>query len=90
MWRDVLVRNGRRIIDGELARLARRSPELGQGELAAIDRTLEQLLDRLIVERVGRLAEREPELADRAAALFDPGSGHDGTPGRAGWPKLRP
>jgi hypothetical protein len=83
MWRDELVRNGRRIIEGELARLARRSPELGQGELAAIDRTLDALLDRLIVERIGRLAEREPELADRAAALLDPGPA-------ARWPKLRP
>lgn len=89
MWRDTLVRNGRRIIEGELARLARRSPELGQGELAAVDRTLEALLDRLIVERIGKLAEREPELADRAAALFDPGSESTDLP-LAGGSKLRP
>lgn len=71
---DDLVRNGRRIIDGELARLARKSPDLGQAELAAIDRTLDSVFGRLIVGRIGRLAEREPELAVRAAALFDPGS----------------
>ena len=65
-------RNGRRIIDAELARLLRRSPQLARQDVAAIDQALDRVLDRLIVERVRRVAGARPELLDTAVGLFDP------------------
>ncbi|MGW5361260.1 hypothetical protein [Actinopolymorpha pittospori] len=65
-------RNGRRIIDSELARLLRRSPQLARQDVAAIDQALDRVLDRLIVERVRRVAGARPELLATAVGLFDP------------------
>lgn len=67
-----LRRNGRRIIDRELSRLVRRTPALRAQDIAAIDHTLEQVLDRLVVDRVRRVGVARPELLESAGALCDP------------------
>ncbi|HEY6739088.1 MAG TPA: hypothetical protein VI076_09585 [Actinopolymorphaceae bacterium] len=65
--------HGREVVDAELARLARRSPELTTRQLAVIEAMLDDLADRLVVGRVRRLAARRPDLLPAAAALLAPG-----------------
>ncbi|WP_020579312.1 hypothetical protein [Actinopolymorpha alba] len=65
-------RHARRIIDEELARLARRSQALRATDLAMVDHALEEVLDRLILDRVRRVASVKPELLDSAVRLLDP------------------
>jgi hypothetical protein len=64
---------GRRIIEAELNRLVRRSPQLSEADVAAIDQALDHLHSRLVLARIQQLADRRPDLVDVAVALFETG-----------------
>ncbi len=66
---------GRRIIEEELNRLVRRSPQLSAADVAAIDQALEELHSRLVLARIELLADRRPDLVDAAVRLFETGAG---------------
>lgn len=66
---------GRRIIEEELNRLVRRSPQLTASDVAAIDQALEELHSRLVLARIEQLADRRPDLVDVAVRLFETGAG---------------
>ena len=66
---------GRRIIEEELNRLVRRSPQLSAADVAAIDQALEDLHASLVLTRVRLLADRRPDLVDAAVMLLEPGTG---------------
>jgi hypothetical protein len=62
---DALRRRCDVVISGELARLARRSPALGESELELVSMSIRRLVERLLLERVrGRPS-------DHLVALFD-------------------
>jgi hypothetical protein len=62
---DALRQRCEAYIAGELARLARRSPTLGERELELVSTSIRRVLDRLLLENVrGRSA-------DHLVALFD-------------------
>jgi hypothetical protein len=65
---------GRRIIEDELNRLVRRSPQLSAADVAAIDQALEQLHSRLVLSRIQQLADRRPDLVAAAVTLFETGT----------------
>ncbi|HEU5156686.1 MAG TPA: hypothetical protein VFU43_06780 [Streptosporangiaceae bacterium] len=62
---DALRRRCDVVISGELARLARRSPTLGDRELEVVSASIHRVVERLLLER---LRERP---SDHLAALFD-------------------
>ena len=62
---DELRRRCDGVISGELARLARRSPTLGDHELDLVSTSLQRVVERLLLERV-----RERP-SDHLATLFD-------------------
>jgi hypothetical protein len=61
---DALRRRCEVVITGELARLARRSPTLGAGELEMVSTSIRRVVERLLLERVRG---RSP---DHLVALF--------------------
>ena len=62
---DALCRRCDVVISGELARLARRSPALGDRELELVSTSIRQVVERLLLDRV-----RERP-SDHLATLFD-------------------
>ena len=63
---------GRRIIEEELDRLVRRSPQLSAADVAAINQALDDVHTRLVLARMQRLADQRPDLVDAAVTLFEP------------------
>jgi hypothetical protein len=49
---DALRRRCDTVISGELARLARRSPTLGDGELELVSASIRRVVERLLLDRV--------------------------------------
>jgi hypothetical protein len=62
---DALCRRCDVVITGELARLARRSPALGDRELELVSTSIRRVVERLLLDRV-----RERP-SDHLATLFD-------------------
>ena len=62
---DALCRRCDVVISGELARLARRSPTLGDRELELVSTSLRRVVERLLLDR----ARERP--SDHLATLFD-------------------
>lgn len=54
------------VIDAELSRLRRRRPRLSESDLAALDKTLSALANRLLLDAL----RRRPELIDTIAPIF--------------------
>ncbi len=62
---DALCERCETVIGGELARLARRSPALGERELEVVSTSIRLVVERLLLDRV-----RERP-SDHLATLFD-------------------
>jgi hypothetical protein len=62
---DALCRRCDVVISGELARLSRRSPTLGERELELVSTSIRRVVERLLLDRV-----RERP-SDHLATLFD-------------------
>lgn len=72
---------GRRIIEEELDRLVRRSPQLSASDVAAINQALDDLHARLVLVGMQRLADHRPDLVDAAVTLLEPtGTANDSRP----------
>lgn len=65
--------HGRSIIARELQRLDRRAG-LTPADRCAIEHTLESVLDRVLLLRLEKLADRRPDLLPVAVDLLDPGA----------------
>ncbi|HEX6473349.1 MAG TPA: hypothetical protein VF069_29940 [Streptosporangiaceae bacterium] len=65
---NALQRRCEAFISGELARLARRSPTLGDDELGAVSAAIRRVVDRLVLDRVRA---RPTDHLAALAALFD-------------------